>query len=145
MIRRDECNIPEFPPCPPLSNASNPMTMPTGVVTANSTASVGFNHENLRLLCGVVVSEGNCEGAGRPAMRMPRERPSKRLWKTIAVTREAGDVVVVSVWWEGGGAREGREGGRTEICTGSDGECEAYHERMYHNAHLQNLEWSVNY
>lgn len=75
--------------------------MPTGVVTANSTASVGFNHENLRLLCGVVVSVGNCEGAGRPAMRMPRERPSKRLWKTIAVTREAVGMVVVSVWREG--------------------------------------------
>lgn len=67
-------------------------------------------------------------------MRMPRERPSKRLWKTIAVTREAGWGRLVRREYGGKGGGE-----RTEVGAGGDGEGEAYYERVDHDAHLQDL------
>lgn len=45
---------------------------------------------------------------GRPAIRMPSERPSNSWWKTMAMTREAGGVREWGDW--GGERREGSHG-----------------------------------
>lgn len=59
--------------------------MPMGVVTANSTASVGLSNAILLFEMPDVLERED----GRAAIRIPRERPSKSWWNMIAATREA--------------------------------------------------------
>ncbi|CAK5264318.1 unnamed protein product [Mycena citricolor] len=80
------------------------MTIPTGVVNANSSTKAIANQSRPPVL-----------EAGSDAIRIPRERPSNNWWKMIAVSREA-----MSSF---GSTQLGERGGtHTEIATGSEGQ-----------------------